>query len=179
MMCLIQLIILSIGLSMDAFAASITLGIKNNNKLIKRSFSVGGCFGLFQGLMLFLGYKIGTYFNNDIAKIDHYIVFAILLFIGLKMFIESFNKEESKDCALIVLGILTSIDALSVGVSLFLLNVNIILASLLVGIITLILCFIGVIIGNICKEKYRNKAEIIGSLIIIIIAFKILIENIL
>ncbi|MFI3329928.1 MAG: manganese efflux pump MntP family protein [bacterium] len=176
-MSILELFILSIALAMDAFAVSITRGIKVKDNLIKRCFEAGIYFGIFQGLMPIIGYFIGSNFQEIIYEIDQYIVFAILLIIGIKMLVEAFSDEECKNHPIIILAILTSIDALSVGVSFALLKVNIIFSSILIGIVTFILCFIGVKVGNIFGNKYKKKAELFGAIIIILIAIKILIES--
>ncbi len=174
---IIELIILSGALAMDAFAVSIARGIKIKEKIFFRSLEAALYFGIFQGLMPVIGYFIGISFSNLIDKIDQYVVFFILLIIGIRMFIEALSVEESKDKPMILLAIATSIDALSIGVSFALLKVNIITSSLLIGIITFLSCFIGVKIGSIFGNKYKKKAEIFGAVVIIVLAIKILVES--
>lgn len=176
-MSILELFILSIALAMDAFAVSITRGIKVKEKLPLKCLEAGLYFGFFQGLMPVVGYFIGSNFNEAINSISQYVVFTILIIIGIKMLIEALSKQSSNEQPIILLAIATSIDALSVGVSFALLNISIITSSSLIAIITFILCFIGIKIGNICGNKYKKKAEIFGSIIIIVIAIKILIQS--
>ncbi len=177
-MSILELIILSIALAMDAFAVSISRGVKVKKNILFSCFEAALYFGIFQGVMPVIGYFIGSNFSDVINKIDNYIVFFILMFIGVKMLIEAFRKEESEENkSMLLLAVATSIDSLSVGVSFSLLKVNIITSSLLIGIITFIFCFVGVKIGSLFGNKFKNKAEIFGGIVIIIIAIKCLIEN--
>lgn len=172
---LMSLLMLSIGLAMDAFVVSITRGIKTKESILSNCLKCGLCFGFFQGIMTLIGFFIGSQFSPVIDNISHFIVFFILLFIGIKM-LGDVKKEEHESKSIFILGIATSIDALSVGLSLAFLKVNIYSSSLLIGIITLVLCFIGVKIGSLFGNKFNKKAEIIGSIILILLAFKVLIE---
>ncbi len=174
---IIQVVFLAIALSMDAFAVSITQGIKLKNNLFKKALFIGFLFGLFQAIMPIIGFYIGEQFNSSIESISQYVVFFILLFIGVKMLVDVFSNKETNTSSIYILAIATSIDAFSVGISLSLLNYNIIYSSLTIGIITFLVCSIGVKIGSLFGNKFENKAEIIGAIILIILALKILITS--
>lgn len=184
---LFEIILLSIGLAMDAFAVAICKGLESKKATVKNMAIVGAWFGIFQGAMPVIGYLLGTIFAGFISSIAPYVSFAILLLIGINMIKESFEKEGCECCGgitnltfkvMFVLAIATSIDALAVGVTFALTEVNVILACSLIAIITFIISGIGYKIGNIFGSKYKNKAEFIGGLILIGIGLKILIEGV-
>ena len=184
---LFEIILLSIGLAMDAFAVAICKGLEAKKTTVKSMGIVGAWFGIFQGAMPAIGYLLGMIFAEFISSVAPYVSFAILLLIGLNMIKEAFEKEEC-ECScdnrilsfkvMLVLAIATSIDALAVGVTFALIEVNIVLACLMIAIITFIISGLGYKIGNIFGSKYKNKAEFIGGLILIGIGLKILIEGI-
>ncbi|MDF9867292.1 putative Mn2+ efflux pump MntP [Bacilli bacterium PM5-3] len=180
-MSVIGLIILSIGLAMDAFAVSITQGIHLKNNFMKRALIISGIFGIFQALMPLLGYLFGIQFKNIINDYDHWVAFTLLAIIGLKMIYESFKSDEDIEIIditrLLILGLATSIDALAIGVSFAFLNVNIISACIYIGVITFILSIIGIKIGASVGDKYKNKSELLGGIILIFIGIKILVEH--
>lgn len=176
---LIEILLIAIGLSMDAFAVSISKGLfmsKNYSKAI----IIGLYFGIFQALMPTIGYFIAFSFENIVVKIDHYIAFTLLFIIGLSMILEN-NSEEMDDeisfKTMILLAIATSIDALAIGVSFAFLNVNIFSSVLLIGVITFFISIIGVLIGNMFGNKLQNKASIFGGIVLILTGFKILLEH--
>lgn len=183
---LIELIVLSIGLAMDAFAVAICKGLGMKKATLKKSVIVGGYFGIFQAVMPLIGYLIGYKFQDKITAIDHWIAFGLLSIIGINMIKESFSENEDDDNedadlsfkTMILLAIATSIDALAVGITLAFLNVSIIPAVSIIGIITFVISFIGVKVGNIFGDKYKSKAELAGGLILICIGIKILLEHI-
>lgn len=181
---LIEILLIGIGLSMDAFAVSICKGFSIKKLNLKKSFTVGLYFGGFQALMPLIGYFLGSVFTNFVTAIDHWIAFILLSLIGGNMIIETLksNGNENYDDSLdfktmLILAIATSIDALAVGITFAFLNVNVGIAVSLIGLITFIISFIGVNIGNKFGSKYGNKAQILGGIVLIIIGIKILIEH--
>lgn len=181
---IIELILLSIGLGMDAFAVSVCKGISMKKMNWKKACIIGLYFGGFQAIMPVIGYFFGSSFESIITNIDHWIAFILLAIIGAKMIQEAFQKEEeeyNEDISvktMIVLSIATSIDALAVGITFAFLKVNLLLAITLIGTITFILSVIGTKIGNRFRDKYKSKAELAGGIILIIIGLKILLEHI-
>ena len=178
-----EIFFIAIGLSMDAFAVSICKGLSLKKIELKNSLIVGFYFGLFQTIMPLIGYFLGSSLRNFIISIDHWIVFVLLGFIGLNMIMEDDNNSKKISNqgldfkTMIVLAIATSIDALAVGVTFAFFKVNIILAILIIGIITFILSLIGVKIGNKFGDRFQNKAELLGGIILIIMGLKILLEH--
>ncbi len=178
-----EIILIAVGLAMDAFAVSICKGLSMKKMNWKKAIIVGLYFGIFQGLMPVIGYFLGTTFQSLVTKIDHWIAFVLLVLIGGNMLKEAFS-EEVETCnddvdfkTMIVLAVATSIDALAVGITFAFLETNIALAALIIGVITFILSVIGVKIGNKFGAKYEQKAEIVGGLILILMGFKILLEH--
>jgi len=180
---LLELFLIAIGLSMDAFAVAISKGLCVCDLKIKHIFITGLYFGGFQALMPLLGYLLGTQFKDYIVSIDHWIAFVLLCTIGANMIRESRsgNDEEPENsfCVrnMLVLSVATSIDALAIGVTFAFLSVNIVPAVIIIGATTFIISAAGVKIGNIFGEKYKSKAEIIGGLILIGMGIKILLEH--
>ena len=181
---IVELIILAIGLAMDAFAVSICKGLAMKKTGIKECLIVGLWFGGFQALMPLIGYFLGKSFERYITAIDHWIAFVLLAIIGIIMIKESFSKEENdadgslSPKTMVVMAIATSIDALAIGISFGVLpDVNITAAVSLIGIITLVLCMVGVKIGNIFGAKYKSKAELAGGIILVLLGTKILLEH--
>ena len=179
----LEIVLIAIGLAMDAFAVSICKGLSMKKMSWKKAIIVGGYFGLFQGLMPVIGYFLGTTFESLVTKIDHWIAFGLLSFIGANMIREAFEEDE-EHCTdninvktMLVLAIATSIDALAVGITFAFLKVNLVLATIIIGIVTFVLCIIGTKIGNRFGNKYKNKAEFSGGLILILIGLKILLEH--
>ncbi len=178
----LELILIAVGLAMDAFAVSVCKGLSMSKMEWKKAVVIGLYFGGFQALMPLIGYILGVGFEDKIKSIDHWIAFILLVFIGINMIKEAFEtKEESNDKidfkTMIILSIATSIDALAVGVTFAFLNVNIMLAISLIGIITFIISMIGVKIGNVFGDKYETKAELAGGFILIFLGTKILLEH--
>ena len=179
----IELIILSIGLGMDAFAVSVCKGLSMKKMNWKKAIIIGLYFGFFQLIMPVIGYFLSRGFESIVINVDHWIAFILLGVIGGNMIKESL-KERSENCnenvnfkTMIILAIATSIDALAVGITFAFLNVNLLLAVILIGIITFVLSVIGVKIGNIFGDKYENKAEFAGGIILIFLGIKILLEH--
>ena len=180
---LIELFLIAVGLSMDAFAVSVCKGLAMPKCTFKKAAIVGLWFGGFQALMPAIGYVLGAQFQETIASIDHWIAFVLLALIGGNMIHEALdNDEEEADASLDVktmflLTVATSIDALAIGITFAFLKVNIIPAVCFIGIVTFIISFAGVKIGNVFGARYKNKAEIVGGIILILLGLKILLEH--
>lgn len=182
---LLELFILAVGLSMDAFAVAISKGLSMKKMSFKNAIIIGLYFGLFQAGMPLIGYFLGTSFEDKITTFDHWIAFFLLGFIGINMIRETFSpndEEDEKNVSLdfktmSVLAIATSIDALAVGVTFAFFKVSIISAVAFIGIITFTLSILGVKIGTVFGSKYKSKAEFAGGLILIGMGIKILISH--
>lgn len=178
-----ELILLAVGLSMDAFAVSVCKGLSLKEIKPKHAVIVGAYFGGFQALMPIIGYFAGSYFAEKIAAFDHWIVFILLFIIGANMIAGAFKKDaEEQSCSfgfrtMFLMAIATSIDALAVGVSLAILKVNIIYAAVFIGVTTFTLSAVGLVVGNVFGSKYKSKAELAGGIILILIGAKILAEH--
>ena len=179
----IALIFTAFAFSMDAFAVSVCKGLAMPKCTFKKAAIVGLWFGGFQALMPAIGYVLGAQFQEAIASIDHWIAFVLLALIGGNMIHEALdNDEEEADASLNVktmflLAVATSIDALAIGITFAFLKVNIIPAVCFIGIVTFIISFAGVKIGNVFGARYKNKAEIVGGIILILLGLKILLEH--
>lgn len=182
-MSIIELFILALGLSMDAFAVSICKGLSVPKLQAKHCLICGVYFGGFQALMPLIGWALGIRFQSLITNIDHWIAFVLLAVIGANMIKESFSKEEECPDAsfgfktMLTLAVATSIDALAVGVTFAFLDVNIIPAVLLIGATTFVCSAVGVKIGNVFGNRFQSKAEFLGGVVLIAIGLKILIEH--
>ena len=180
---LIELFLIAVGLSMDAFAVSVCKGLAMPKCTFIKAAIVGLWFGGFQALMPAIGYILGAQFQEAIASIDHWIAFVLFALIGGNMIHEALdNDEEEADASLDVktmflLAVATSIDALAIGITFAFLKVNIIPAVCFIGIVTFIISFAGVKIGNVFGARYKNKAEIVGGVILILLGLKILLEH--
>ena len=180
---IIELFILAVGLSMDAFAVSVCKGLAMKQAPIKAQLVCGAWFGGFQAIMPLIGYYLGTLFIDAISAIDHWIAFGLLVLIGVNMLREALGKdeEETPDADLsvktmFIMAVATSIDALAVGISLASVS-NIYLAVLLIGLTTFVLSAVGVKVGTIFGSRYEKKAEVVGGIILILLGFKILLEH--
>ena len=180
---LIELFILAVGLSMDAFAVSVCKGLSLGKINIRHMCIAGAWFGGFQALMPLIGYLLGTRFENLVDTYDHWIAFALLLIIGVNMIREALGgEEEDVDSSMgvksmILLAVATSIDALAVCVTFAFLEVNIIPAITFIGCTTFVLSALGVKAGSMFGYRYKNKAEICGGVILILLGIKILLEG--
>ena len=190
-----ELLLIAIGLSMDAFAVSITKGLTMKEFRWKYALLCGIYFGLFQAGMPVIGYFLGYGFKDVIESFDHWVAFIVLAAIGISMIRgatadeiqvadetkdQEINKINAKDFApkaMIILAIATSIDALAVGVSFAFLGVNIWTSVLLIGLTTFLISTVGAKIGSIFGTKYKKRAELAGGIILILIGFKILLEH--
>lgn len=167
---------------MDAFAVSITSGITVRHLRIKHALKIALFFGFFQAIMPIIGWLSGISLRNIISGFDHWIAFGLLSIIGCKMIYESFKLKKEKInpqniYILFILSIATSIDALAVGLSLSFLKVAIILPAIIIGVVTFLLSFFGVYVGNKVGHFFERKIEMIGGLVLIGIGLKILIEH--
>ena len=181
-MSLIELLLVAIGLSMDAFAVSICKGLSVKEVKLKHAAAVGLYFGGFQMLMPVIGYYLGVNFQHLIERFDHWVAFGLLVLIGISMIREALGKpEELNDDfsfrTMLLLALATSIDALAVGITFAFLDTPIIEAITIIGITTMIISIIGVVVGNFFGSRYKSKAEFIGGLILVLLGLKILLEH--
>ena len=182
-MSILELFILAVGLSMDAFAVSVCKGLSLGKIKPKHMCIAGAWFGGFQALMPLIGYFLGSFFAEMIEKYDHWVAFVLLAIIGGNMIKESFGKDEKVDSSMdvksmLLLAIATSIDALAVGVTFAFLQVQIVPAVSCIGVITFIFSAVGVKIGSLFGTKYKSKAELFGGIVLVLIGIKILLEGI-
>lgn len=183
----IELFLMGIGLAMDAFAVSICKGLAMRRVNRKQAFVIALFFGGFQALMPFIGWVLGIQFEQYITSIDHWIAFILLGYIGGKMIAESVKPEEDEEIAqmdppldikeMFILAIATSIDALAVGITFAFLDYPIVEAISVIGITTFFVCIGGVYVGNFFGNKYKNKAEFIGGLILVLLGVRILLSH--
>lgn len=179
----IDIFLIAVALSMDAFAVAICKGLSVKKVQAKHVLAVGVYFGGFQALMPLVGFLLGFKFESFITSIDHWIAFVLLAIIGGNMIKEAMSKEEDEvnDSfsfrTMLPLAVATSIDALAVGISFAFLGVDIIEAAILIGVTTFVLSGIGVFVGNIFGSKYKSKAELAGGVVLILIGLKILLEH--
>lgn len=184
-----ELLLLAIGVSMDAFAVSICKGLSSKKASLANMVKCGLWFGGFQALMPLFGFFLGSLFAEQIVAVDHWVAFVLLALIGGNMLKEAFSKNDGCDCendknadfsvkTMFTMAIATSIDALAIGVSLSMAgDVNIWTAILLIGIITGVLSAIGVKIGSVFGDKFEKKAQIAGGVILVLLGLKILLEH--
>lgn len=183
----IELLLMGIGLAMDAFAVSVCKGLGMSKVNKKQAVTIGLFFGGFQALMPFIGWVFGKQFEKYITSVDHWIAFILLGFIGGKMMVEALKPEpeetvEKLDVPLdlkemFVLAVATSIDALAVGITFAFLGTPIVEAITIIGVTTFVISIGGVYIGNFFGSKYKNRAEFVGGLILVLLGLKILLEH--
>ena len=185
---LIELLIIAIGLSMDAFAVSIGKGLSITKIKLSHALKVGLWFGGFQALMPLIGYLLGSTFADIVTDYDHWVAFGLLALIGGNMIKEALEKDDDCDCkkkqknsfglvTMLTLAVATSIDALAIGVTFAFFKVAIIPAIITIGITTFIFSIAGLKIGHIFGCKYKSHAELFGGVILILIGLKILLEH--
>ena len=177
-----ELLVLAVGLSMDAFAVSVCKGLALRRVGLKECLTAGVWFGAFQALMPLLGFFLGATFADKITAVDHWIAFVLLGLIGANMIRESFGEAEGMNsamtpAAMLPLAVATSIDALAVGVTFALLTIRIIPAVATIGVITCALSALGVKLGSIFGARWRSRAELAGGIILILLGTKILLEH--
>ncbi len=183
-MTIVELLLIAVGLSMDAFAVAVSKGLCAKECGSRHAVIVGAYFGIFQAVMPLLGYFFGEQFEDRISAFDHWIVFGLLAIIGINMIRESFSKEEKSNSSfgfksMIVMALATSIDALAVGVTFALLPqaMHILIAVLIIGVTTFLLSFFGVKLGAAIGPRLKKGAEIAGGVILILIGLKVLLEH--
>ena len=187
-MSLLELLIIAIGLSMDAFAVSIGKGLSVTKIKLSHALKVGLWFGGFQALMPLIGYLLGSTFADVVSAYDHWVAFVLLALIGGNMIKEAFEKDDECDCnkkekncfefvTMLTLAVATSIDALAIGVTFAFFKVAIIPAIITIGITTFLFSVAGLKIGHIFGCKYKSHAELFGGVILILIGLKILLEH--
>ena len=181
-MSFVELFLIAVGLSMDAFAVSICKGLSVKKLSAKHALLAGVYFGGFQFLMPIIGYLLGFRFEHFITNIDHWIAFVLLAFIGGNMIKESFGKSEELNDdfsfkTMLLMAVATSIDALAVGITFAFLNVSILPAAGLIGVTTFIIAAVGIYIGNVFGARYKAKADLAGGVILVLIGLKILLEH--
>lgn len=182
---LITIFLTAVGLAMDAFAVSVGGGISLKKVTFKDAATIGTFFGGFQFLMPIVGWTLGLTIRDFIISFDQWVAFALLGFIGGKMVYESFTEEGEEDegidfrnlYVLLTLSIATSIDALAVGLGLSVIQVSVVYVSIIIGIITFLICFTGVFLGGKFGHLFERQAEAVGGLVLIGIGFKILFEH--
>lgn len=180
---IIELLLLAIGLSMDAFAVSVCKGLSVEKAGEKHMLTAGIWFGGFQALMPTVGYFLGSTFAKYISAVDHWIAFILLLLIGLNMIKESFGKEEESlgnsfgFKAMLPMAVATSIDALAVGITFAFLKVNLLVAVMSIGLTTFVISSLGIKVGSIFGCRFKAKAERLGGAILILLGAKILLEH--
>ena len=182
----ITILLIAVGLAMDCFAVSLGIGTSPVEKDARTVFRITFHFGLFQGLMTFLGWLAGSSIVNLIANFDHWIAFILLAWVGVRMIRESLSKKEednpcnpSRGKTLVMLSVATSIDALAVGLSLAFVDGSILVSSLVIGITSLLLSLLGLFIGGKLGCKFGKRMELIGGLVLIGIGIRVLVSHLL
>ena len=184
----VELFLIGVGLSMDAFAVSICKGLGMKRLNMKQALVIGLFFGGFQALMPLIGWALGTQLADFITPIDHWIAFILLVLIGGKMLFDAFREGDEEEAAdpkdarldlkeLLILAIATSIDALAVGITFAFLGVNIVVAIAVIGVTTFVLSVVGVAVGHAFGARYEKGATIAGGIVLILIGCKILFEH--
>lgn len=186
-MAILDLVLIGVGLAMDAFAVSVCKGLAMKKVNYAHAFIIALFFGAFQALMPLIGWALGSQFEQFITSFAHWIAFALLAFIGGKMLWDAFHEDEEEVEAvdnpkldykeLVMLAIATSIDALAVGISFAFLQVDIIPAITIIGVVTFVISFGGVVIGNQFGSRYEKPATIVGGVVLICIGIKIVLEH--
>lgn len=181
---LITILAIAVGLAMDAFAVSITSGLTMKKHKVRYALRIALWFGAFQALMPVLGFMAGLTIRPWIEPVDHWIAFGLLAYVGGRMLREAFHGDGEDRCMdpddfllLFTLSVATSIDALAVGLSLSLLNVNVLKPALIIGLVTFCMSFAGVQIGKRMGHFFERRAEMVGGIILIFIGIRILVEH--
>lgn len=184
----VELFLIGVGLSMDAFAVSICKGLGMRRLNMRQALVIGLFFGGFQALMPLIGWALGTQLADFITPIDHWIAFILLVLIGGKMLIDAFSGGDEQEAAdpkdvrldlkeLLMLAIATSVDALAVGITFAFLGVNIVVAIAVIGVTTFVLSVVGVAVGHAFGARYEKGATIVGGIVLILFGCKILLEH--
>ena len=178
----LELLLIAVGLSMDAFAVSVCKGLSVKKLEPKHALLVGLYFGGFQALMPVLGWLLGSRFETMITSVDHWVAFLLLALIGGNMIRESFSREEEMNDdfgvkTMLLLAVATSIDALAVGITFAFLSVKILPAAGTIGVTTFLLSVVGIYIGRAFGARWKSRAELAGGVILVLIGLKILLEH--
>ena len=183
-MTFLELFLLAVGLSMDAFAVSVCKGLALRRIRVRDAMVCGVWFGGFQMLMPLIGFFLGRLFANVISSVDHWVAFVLLCIIGGNMIREALSKDDDTPAdaslgvrTMFLMAVATSIDALAVGVTFAFLQVNILPAVCLIGATTFILSSLGVKVGAVFGAKYEKKAELLGGVVLVLLGVKILLEH--
>ena len=183
-MSFVEILLIGVGLSMDAFSVSICKGLTTKQFSWRMALICGLWFGFFQALMPVIGFFLGAQFEQYITAVDHWIAFGLLFLIGANMIREALSKKEDEPAdsslgfkTMLLLAIATSIDALAVGISFACIQVKIWSSVLIIGITTFVFSIVGVKIGNVFGSKFEKSAGIVGGIILILIGLKILLEH--
>jgi len=182
---LIELFALAAALSMDAFAVAVCAGLTMKKFALKKALIIGLYFGIFQALMPLIGFLVGDVFAERVAAYDHWLAFALLMVLGVKMAVGSFKKDDTPEkeaslrlAAMLPLALATSIDALAAGVSFAFMRVSIVPAIALIGFVTFTLSALGVKLGGVVGVRFKSKAEFAGGVVLIVLAIRALVEGI-
>lgn len=181
---LIELFILAVGLSMDAFAVSVCKGLAMEHVTWRRAVVPGLWFGAFQGLMPLLGWLLGSRFAQYITAVDHWIAFALLVILGVNMLREARRADDGEADAslgvktMLAMAVATSIDALAVGITFAFLTVDIVPAVCFIACVTFVISTLGVKVGALFGDRFQAKAEALGGIILIVLGVKILLEHV-
>ena len=188
-MSLWEIILIGVGLSMDALAVSMCKGLAMKRFNAKNALIIGAYFGGFQALMPTIGWLLGRSFESVIKSFDHWVAFGLLAIIGGKMIWDSLHETEGESEAesnpridhreMLMLAVATSIDALAVGITFAFLSVNIVPAATAIGLTTFTISFVGVAIGNKFGSRFRDRAQLAGGIVLVAIGIKILIEHLM
>jgi len=196
---LIELFLIAVGLSMDTFAVSVSIGMTMAKASVKNAVTTGLIFGIAQAGMPVLGYVAASWFAGWISAFDHWVVFIIIFSLGVKMIVGSFKKEKCRDrqcpdqpcddracpavrrgvssTQMLILALSTSVDALAVGISFAVLQTGIVRPITVIGVTTLVFSMLGVKVGNVFGTKFKSKAELAGGIILVLIALNVLREH--
>lgn len=184
---LVEIFLIGVGLSMDAFAVSVCKGLGMRKVNYRHAFIIALFFGGFQALMPVIGWALGSQFAQMVEPVDHWVAFVLLAFIGGKMLWDAFHEDSEEEVAadkekldlkeLVMLAIATSIDALAVGITFAFLKVNVLIAVVIIGCTTFVISLGGVVIGNRFGSRYERSATIVGGTVLVLLGVKILLEG--
>lgn len=188
----VELVLLSFGLAMDAFAVGVTDGMCLKRCGIREALAIGLCFGFFQAAMPVVGFFCGSLFYQQIRMVDHWIAFGLLAFLGIRMIgegIKSAHQASEAACSienerlsikvLVTQGIATSIDAMAAGISLSAVQANILFAALFIGAVTAALCFAATFVGRRFGDLLNDKAQMLGGVILVAIGLRVLVSHLM
>ncbi len=182
----VELLLIAVGLSMDAFAVSVCKGLGMRRLNVRVALVLALLFGVFQAGMPVIGWLLGSQFLWLIEPVDHWIAFVLLGFIGGKMILDAVRGEEEESGVVdrvawgefLMLAVATSIDALAVGISLAALNVEIVPSVLIIGVVTFVLSLVGVLVGHLFGSRFERPAQIVGGVVLVLIGVKVLLEHV-